>query len=152
MNLLKAAILLLFGAMTLVQTPLAGAAASSSGGGLVCTPPTPHTTQCYSGSGSLGRRNWRGTADCCEACQNITAPVSCAVWVHKSDKCILLPASARPRSGTNCTSGSSLPAPSPSPSPAAHDPLNPKLPPNRWGPFVGRKAELAPEYSFVSGL
>ncbi len=169
MNLLKAAVLL----SGLIITVLASLAAATSR--LVCTPPIPHTTQCYSGrTGSLGWREWRGIADCCEACQNITAPVACAVWVNKREdeggKCILLSASARPRSGTNCTSGSSLPptptphpspphppspsppSPSPSPSPAARDPLNPKLPPNRWGPFVGRKSELAPEYSFVSGL
>jgi len=34
-------------------------------------------------------------------------------------------------------------------------PVSPKVPvqpPNRWGPFAGRKTELAPEYSFISGF
>ena len=68
---------------------------------------------------------------------------------------MLLPGWAKPKKNTDCISGTSVapaPAPPPPPTPAAHDPLNPMLPPNRWGPYVGRKAQLAPEYGFVSGF
>ena len=119
---------------------------------VVCTAPIPHTSQCYAGSGSLGGHKWKDEADCCDACANMTSPVPCAIWMHKGGRCLLLAATAHQRSGTDCFSGTSLsPAPSPGPHPG-NDPANPPLLPNRWGPFVARKSELAPEYPFVSGF
>jgi len=156
---------MLLQALLLVLAPAHAAAAAAAG--VVCTSPIPHTTQCYAGTGSLGGHKWSWVADCCAACANLTsatstAAVPCAIWIKKRDRCLLLAATAKPRSGAGCISGTSLPPhptpppapgpPAPAPSPAARDPLNPPLPPNRWGPYVGRKSELAPEYGFVSGL
>ena len=136
----------------------ATAAHSGSGGGVVCSAPIPHTTKCYGGEGASSTHSWRGMGECCAACANVT---DCATWVHKKNRCLLLNAKAKPKKNNDCQSGSSLPGPLPPPSPsptpgpgppAGHDPLNPKLPPNRWGPYIGRKAELVPEYGFVSGF
>ena len=159
MNHVKAAVLLIG-----LAVPAPWLVVASSGGGLVCAPPIPHTTQCYRNSHPLGSWHYTTMADCCAACSNTTG---CTTWVHKGKKCLLLPATAKPSKTTGCESGTSVPSPKPPgpppppPSPPgpkpprpgpATDPLNPKLPPNRWGPYTGRKSELAPEYGFVSGF
>ena len=83
-------LLLQASALLLVLTP-----ARAAGGGVVCTAPIPHTTQCYAGTGSLGGHKWSGVADCCAACANLTsatstAAVPCAIWIKKRDRCLLL--------------------------------------------------------------
>lgn len=134
-----------------VAALLCAAAASPPRGdtGVVCSAPIPHSTRCYGGEGALSTHAWEGMPECCAACANLSEPVACATWVQKSGKCMLLSAKNAPKSNTDCLSGTSLPPP---PAPAGDDPLNPKLPPNRWGPYIGREASVAPEYGFISGF